>query len=136
MVILTLVYTVSPDRNATLKAVVETYAKAIKVLPYDLESILGKIRALLALNDYKEIIECSDNALKQGSKLGSFMTMYHSDEKKGYYYRNQDTKDLYNKLGLLWNFRGKAFENLKKYDEAFESYKKAKEYSDKMLSVR
>ena len=59
----------------------------------------------------------------------------NSEQKTQSVYINTDEKDTANKIGVIWYNRGKLLRKLKRYDEAYESFEKAKFYSDKASSL-
>ncbi len=114
------------DEIISLDKAIEESNKALSIVPYDLEVIFEKGKALLQLKKYDEAVKHFDDALKLESKLGTFMQI------SGAYYKNIDQKEIDKNIGLVWLYRARALEEIGQYDNALDSYKKAKEYSDKL----
>ena len=123
------------EKELGLKTAIEQYSKALELVPYDLECLIGKTEALTVAERLEDALDCLNNGLKHTDKLGVYMTIYNSEEKTSSVHINTDEKDTTNKIGVLWYNRGNLLEKLKRYDEAYESFEKAKSYSEKTNSL-
>ncbi|MFX0010008.1 MAG: tetratricopeptide repeat protein [Candidatus Hermodarchaeota archaeon] len=117
----------SRDEIISLDKAIEQSDIALSLVPDDLDVIFEKAKALLQLEKYREAIKHFDDSLKLEPNLTTYLQM--SDN----YYRNTDQREISKKVGLIWLYRARSLEKLGEYDEALKSYKKAKEFSDKLL---